>query len=88
MMKHTPGPWTIFVCDGISSVMPAMRPGDICTGVKNDDDARLIAAAPELLAACKDIESKIVDCEAGLINWRPDDFLHRVRAAIAAAGEG
>lgn len=39
----------------------------------------------ELLEALRDVESKIVDFEAGRINWRPDDFLHRVRAAIAHA---
>lgn len=48
-------------------------------------NARLIAAAPDLFDACRDIESKIVDYEAGRINWRPDDFLMRVRAALAKA---
>ncbi len=50
-------------------------------------NARLIAAAPELLEACLDVESKLVDYEAERINWRPDDFLQRVRAAIAKATE-
>lgn len=34
--------------------------------------------------ALEDIESKIVDFEAGRINWRPDDFLQRVRAALSS----
>lgn len=49
----TPGPWVIFHADGVSSVMPAMRPGEIATGITNEADARLIAVAPDLLAACK-----------------------------------
>jgi hypothetical protein len=57
----------------------------ICYTQEEVANAQLIAAAPVLLAACKDIESKIVDCEQGHINWRPDDFLQRVRAAIAKA---
>ena len=52
-MTHTPGPWVIFHCDGISSIMPAMREGEIATNIRNDDDARLIASAPELVAALK-----------------------------------
>jgi hypothetical protein len=37
----------------------------------------------DLLAACIDVESKIVDYAQDKINWRPDDFLFRVREAIA-----
>ncbi len=48
-------------------------------------NCHLIAAAPDLLEACEDIESKIVDYENGRINWRPDDFLQRIRAAVAKA---
>ena len=48
-------------------------------------DAHLIAAAPDLYAACKDIESKLIDYGLRRINWRPDDFLMRVRAAMAKA---
>ena len=48
-------------------------------------NARLMAAAPDLLAACKDIEGKLVAYSRGQINMRPDDFLERVRAAIAKA---
>lgn len=46
--------------------------------------ARLFSTSPQMLEALKDVESKIVDYEAGRINWRPDDFLMRVREAIAA----
>lgn len=47
--------------------------------------ATLIAAAPEMIEALRDVESKIVAFEAKKINWRPDDFLFRVRKVIANA---
>jgi hypothetical protein len=49
--------------------------------------ARMTVLLPTMLEALRDVESKIVDFEAGRINWRPDDFLHRVRIAIAKAEE-
>lgn len=63
------------------------RPGNL---KKADVDWLFEAAASrnDLLAACEDVESKIVDFIAGRINWRPDDFLYRVRAAIAKAKAG
>ena len=48
-------------------------------------NAYLIAAAPCMFEALADVESKIVDYEAGRINWRPDDFLLRVREALRKA---
>ena len=50
-MAYTRGPWVVFFCDGISEVEPAMRPGSIAKGIENEDDASLIAAAPDLLEA-------------------------------------
>jgi len=49
--------------------------------------ARLIAAAPDLLAACNDAISKIDDCVDGKINFR-SDFADRLRAAVAKAVGG
>lgn len=52
---HTPGPWVGFVDrssdTAIFSVLPAGRAGEIASNIENDADARLIAAAPEMLAA-------------------------------------
>ena len=58
--KHTPGPWVVFLDGGhASTVMPAGRPGDICVmeavgHPETDANAALIAAAPDLLAACEE----------------------------------
>ncbi len=95
-MPHTPGPWTI---DSYGSE-PAIRTDGGMNIVPrvfgNADDARLIAAAPELLAACKravangkhpescDIWDKFP--QALLRSARPCDcYLSRIVAAIAKA---
>lgn len=57
-------------------------------GPQNDETearARRFSAAADMLEALQDVESKIIDFVAGRINWRPDDFLMRVREAIAKA---
>jgi len=51
---------------------------------QEEGNRRLIAAAPELLAACEDALSKIDDCADGKINFRRD-FGDRLRSAIAKA---
>ena len=52
---HTPGPWVIFHADkdGANDVLPAGRPGCIARDIIKTEDAFLIAAAPNLLAAGK-----------------------------------
>ena len=80
--KHTPGPWEV---DGIGQVIVPARPpawrtlADVYSVHGDEDqadaDARLIAAAPELLAALEDLLPYLEDCrmDAG------------ARAAIAKA---
>jgi hypothetical protein len=51
-MTHTPGPWIVFNGDGSFGVLPAGRPGEIAE-CKNTHDARLIAAAPDMLDALR-----------------------------------
>lgn len=61
--KHTPGPWE-FSGDGIFGISPLnarVRLADICfhnrlNRIDSEANARLIAAAPELLDACKPAE--------------------------------
>lgn len=60
MTEHTPGPWVQFADQGkCIAIMPAGRDGDICTFQQSptDEDARLMAAAPVLLAALTDLSN-------------------------------
>lgn len=64
-MKHTPGPWIVYNDDDLAhSVLQAISRGDICrigyypsgidaTVEEINANARLIAASPDLLEACK-----------------------------------
>ena len=66
MSKHTPGPWrveselTIVGCDGYE--LACIPPPDDGTGARPAEDlanARVAAAAPALLAACKAAEAAL-----------------------------
>jgi len=57
MTKRTPGPWKVSN-DGAPSWWGVYSPStndDIVTGLTNEADARLIAAAPKLLEALKEL---------------------------------
>lgn len=63
---HTPGPWTVVVCDTIAGA-PAYRLIEGAGGVIGDiqsvnaDDARLIAAAPQMLRALQRLAHPAAD---------------------------
>ena len=70
MSKHTPGPWQVVGSNVYGNNLRALLP-------MNAADARLIAAAPDLLEALED-----------LLGWQtlaPDDVVTAARAAIAKA---
>jgi type VI protein secretion system component VasF len=80
MHKHTPGPWTLIDDYGRFDVDSARH--NVCS-VSNHDprheaNARLIAAAPELLAALKEL------CSAPN-KKRPERVWEEARAAIVKA---
>ena len=89
MAKHTPGPWNMVghCTDGapvVQPLAPKVNGNKItatCFGTVAEANARLIAAAPDLLAACIDaleVEEQMAQC--------PDsDLAARLRAAIAKA---
>lgn len=86
-MSHTPGPWEAFdewesMDDYLSppeGEPPMVKIGDICYVVPTNDDAHLIAAAPELLEALEEIIGNGRDAEL-------DSFTVQIaRAAIAKA---
>lgn len=84
-MSHTPGPWSQmqdgdepYWCVGMNGKGP--QHGH-CMVYTNEDDARLVAAAPELLAALKSVASQHSHIEtANMPEW-----LEAVEDAIAKA---
>lgn len=85
-MTHTKGPWTATPeyfgqsdhLDPPYGEPPMVKIGEIAYPVSTNDDARLIAAAPELLEACK-ATLAILDADKS-----PWDYGF-LRAAIAKA---
>jgi len=95
MSQHTVGPWTVFSDNGIAvSVMPAGRPGDICTlstdvhSVERNANARMIAAAPDLYACMmktlSSLNSKQTDLD--LVAKRISNVLDKYFPAPIQAG--
>lgn len=79
---HTPGPWTILNRGYKSHVTDSdMRWNAEVVGPGHTANARLIAAAPDLLAA---LEILVFDCEAHGLDDN-DAHLREARAAIARA---
>ena len=84
-MSHTPGPWEIHpyadnegdIHGGDGKLVCMMRQGDTDPEDDWSADARLIAAAPDLLAALKEL---VDDCD-GLLGWNCDP----AKRAIAKA---
>jgi hypothetical protein len=58
--KHTPGPWKI---GDFGLILGGKNDSIIATleGINRDDNAKLIASAPELLEACKEALEKSHD---------------------------
>lgn len=95
MAEHTRGPWRVTGADGgmlshmvlgpIGEIIARYSPwsGDPKQAEEGQANARLIAAAPDLLAACKAVEKQMKN---GYIN--PDQCLDWLAAAIAKARGG
>ena len=81
MSKHTPGPWSVYASQRRSGHAHHRVIGSDGNGIcyAEKDDARLIAAAPDLLAACKSI--------VGVFESHDDVpiYVSKARAAIAKA---
>lgn len=90
---HTPGPWDCMFADGINVRHPIIRgdKGTICQSAwmgnadETNANARLIAAAPDLLEALTRLVD-IDDGNMGVIGW--DAVIDAARAAIAKATGG
>ncbi len=92
--KHTPGPWAVrydYVVQAPAyedgRLVPVAQPyGVNCDGTDLFANARLIAAAPELLEALILLEAEMVASgNAGSVDfgWKP--AIEKTRAAIAKA---
>ena len=94
-MMHTPGPWEVIeehgereICGGTSrtgSRVVLATINEYWDLAENDANARLIAEAPDLLAALEDTQEGIddlmsTDCAAGMY-----ESLYRLRLRIAPA---
>lgn len=89
MSKYTPGPWKVL--RGPDAIRPAVTAVDPETGrvmfvckLATLADARLIAAAPELLEALKELVNTR-EQHAGRVEPGSDGRYARARAAIAKA---
>lgn len=97
MSKHTPGPWLlreikdggiVHLCpvteDKLSILTVVDQDGYPFGAIYNDADARLIAAAPELLNALRDVIGWVPGASA----WHTDapmKAVERARSVIAKA---
>lgn len=85
MPKHTPGPWKAGKDVGYTHIV--YDNDDLCVAdvlTDSDEDTQLIAAAPDLLAACK---AALADCEEDGYENSPLGL--QLKAAIASAeGKG
>ena len=79
---HTPGPWGANEDGLVYSHAPRLGKHNVICAV-GPDDARLIASAPELLAAC---QGALACLHSG--DLTPDMALKLLRAAIAKATGG
>ena len=94
MSKHTPGPWRASELGVLSDKLTSYGNWYVCSLIDPDNEehkanARLIAAAPELLESLEDLLSNLD--EMGLATMPGDTFenmretVDRARAAIAKA---
>ena len=72
--KHTPGPWTAHIYRAGTAVIKTSDCAEVATVQYASADARLIAAAPDLLEACE-----------ALVSGLKNDAFDLARAAIAKA---
>lgn len=79
--KHTPGPWSVLVHEASTSV--ESKHYTVAADVTNAD-ADLIAAAPDLLVACKMAVASIEHSDGGRY-LEDEQALYALRCAIIKA---
>jgi hypothetical protein len=88
--NHTPGPWTLNPAQSTRVDLIDNHKGEaigeiVWVDVRNPADARLIAAAPELLEALKYCRQKIAYMQANGEWYSPGKAIEKADAAIAKA---
>ena len=88
MRTHTPGPWTLNDARSTRVDLIDTQQGHavgeiVWVDVRNPADARLIAAAPDMLETLRDIVGMLTDA-----NDMRADALHAARTAIVRATGG
>jgi hypothetical protein len=82
--QHTPGPWKYLRTSGFDYGSTAYWIPGICGNVKDEANARLIAAAPDLLEALKVARHMIVE-DGTPIGWsvsRLDEVIAKATGAM------
>jgi len=96
MTKHTPGPWKIIRLDNEVYINPDRESGEYAliariNGTHRRDsqeaNARLIAAAPELLEALKECHTRIFNDNAGLDELRDPEVTKVLNSLALEAAE-
>lgn len=90
MSKHTPGPWYrrsraaggFEIISRFEGLRVAMVQGTV--GTADQFNARLIAAAPELLAACK-VAEEVLEDHTDIISPDPNDLIEWINRCKTAA---
>ena len=92
-LKHTPRPWVLSPNDsgeifGYGSDYYAVC--EVVSGIDQAANAQLIAAAPDLLAACQLAVEAIRECdmEVGIFGVPEDEIMAKLRDAINKAIKG
>lgn len=86
-LKHTPGPWGIFglnVIDPKTKSTIAFCQTNCCTD-ENTANARLIAAAPELLDSVCKLSECLAECLDGYVRDDARQLIESARSNIAKA---
>lgn len=84
MSKHTDGPWNFVVSDEdelVYDITPTDAIGGVVAIAYNEANAKLIAAATELLEACITTLRTVALCDCG----QPDCATTKLRGAIDKA---
>jgi len=89
---HTPGPWRVIAQRHTEDIWTDESHGSVkvaeCAGMDKSANARLMAAAPDLLEALRELELRTSQFIDGTLVTFPAALLPQVRATIAhATGE-